>query len=143
MEKKCQDCQQICKKLAENEQPVHYHYAHLTPAEVIEICSQEISDHAGVCLNTEDSAVSFGNQLAVMMEPVSNVKSDSLSEIIFIIQAEIEESAQTNMWIRYGTPAALCADTATATVTELTILIQKLLHRLNSAERLAHDKFHL
>jgi hypothetical protein len=141
MEKQCQDCQQICKKLADNEQPVHYHYAHLTPAQVIAICDQGLREHTGVCLNTEDSAVSFGNQLAVMMESACDVKSDAPSELIFIIQAEIDESAQTTMWIRYGTPAALCAHPAT--VIELTTLIQELLFRLNNAERLPRDKFHL
>jgi hypothetical protein len=92
-------------------------------------------------LNTEDSAVSFGNQLAVMMEPAGSIKNSSQPEILFIIQAELDERARTKMWVRYGTPSLLCAETPI--VTELTILIKKLLHNLGEAERAAHDKYHL
>ncbi|MDR3615843.1 MAG: hypothetical protein P4L53_19950 [Candidatus Obscuribacterales bacterium] len=140
MEKQCQDCQQICKKLADGEQPSSYYYSYLSPAQVIAICDKGIKEHNGFWLNTEDSAVSFGNQLAVMMDAVGSVKNSSYPEVVFIIQAEVDESTRTKMWIRYGTPSVLCA--ATPIVTELTILIQRLLRSLGEAERVEHDKYH-
>lgn len=144
MENFCKDCKQICKKLDNGEQPIHYIYTYLNPANVIEICQHCINVHAAVFLESEESAVSFGNQLAVLLKPTdtTNLNSDtSDTEIVFIIQAELDQNTRTNMWIRYGTPRVLCAKTAV--VTELTILIQKILYELKNAEDIAREKYHL
>jgi hypothetical protein len=136
MDDRCRHCNGICKRLDASDQPLRYCFGNLPPAKVIEILDFEVKHYSGKLLRLKQSAISSGNQLAVLMEsrlPGAELEFLGLTNVldhclVFVCQAEASDSRETTVFIRYGTPEACCA--SNPLVMELTALIEHLIARL-------------
>ena len=136
MDDRCRHCHGICKRLDASDQPLTYCFGNLASATVIEILDFEVKHYSGKLLCLKQSAISGGNQLAVLMEsrlPGSELESLGLTNVldhclVFVCQAEDSDNGETAVWIRYGTPEACCS--SNPLVMELTALIEHLIARL-------------
>lgn len=143
MDDRCRHCQGICKRLDANDQPLSYCFSNLAPEKIIEILDLEVKHYSGNLLRLKQSAVSGGNQLAVLMEsslPGAEAEFLGLANVldhclVFVCQAESADSGETAVWIRYGTPEACCS--SNPLVMELTGLIEHLIAKLYAADSCA------
>lgn len=140
MDDRCRYCQGVCKRLDAGDQPLTYCFANLSPQRVIEILDIEVQSYVGALLRLKQSAVSAGNQLAVLIEAkltddqpefpsLTNVLDHCL---VFVCQAETSAVGDTAVWIRYGTPELCCS--SYPLVMELTALVEHLIARLYAAD---------
>lgn len=135
MDERCQKCLFVCKKLDAEEEPSHYLFTDLKPPQVTAIIEAVVKEHQGKLLQVKESCLSCGNQLAVLLEPTNAPVTDDAFDqcLLFISQAATISDQVTELWIRYGTPAALCDQPAV--VAELSALLERILLRLNQADR--------
>lgn len=140
MDDRCRYCQGVCKRLDAGDQPRTYCFANLSPQRVIEILDGEVQSYVGSLLRLKQSAVSGGNQLAVLMEArltgampefpsLANVLDHCL---VFVCQAETSDLGDTEVWIRYGTPELCCS--SHPLVMELTALVERMIAKLFAAD---------
>jgi hypothetical protein len=134
MQKQCRDCAQVCKKLSELDEPIHYRYNEIDAEQVVQISREAVLAFPLNYLRLRQLSLSHGNQLAVMLERSSGSSAANSYEdcIVFVIQATRNDLSSTDVWIRYGTPDSCCRDTLSAG--ELTILIGQILKALRLAD---------
>jgi hypothetical protein len=140
MDDRCRYCQGVCKRLHAGDQPLTYCFANLSPQRVIEILDFEVQSYVGELLRLKQSAISAGNQLAVLMEAKLSNELPAFSSLanvldhclVFVCQAEASEVGDTAVWIRYGTPELCCS--SHPLVMELAALVEHLIARLYAAD---------
>lgn len=140
MDDRCRHCNGICKRLDASDQPLTYCFSNLAAARVIDILDFEVKHYSGNLLRLKQSAVSGGNQLAVLLEsrlPGAELEFLGLTNVldhclVFVCQAEASGRGETAVWIRYGTPEACCS--SNPLVMELTGLIEHLIAKLYAAD---------
>ncbi|MBS2005161.1 MAG: hypothetical protein U0103_03355 [Candidatus Obscuribacterales bacterium] len=128
MDKRCKSCPCICKRLDSEDDPAHYRFEHLTPAEAISIVEMVAHDHRYWHIEEAAHERSTGDQLVILFRCKSN--SDDCPEFVVIVQAR-DCNPGIDLWFRYGVPEEVCYDFSA--VTELTELIKYTLKALSTA----------
>jgi len=110
MEERCKNCAYLCKRLDAGDQPVGYHYEHLSPAQVTMLVQMVLFDHRiWHHLEVVESAQSTGNQLVVLIRALSPLLlAEADSDIVLILQGQMHDCAPTDIWLRCGMPEEYC-----------------------------------
>src|SRR5215813_9236914 len=68
----CQTCPCLCKRLGPTDEPAHYHFAKLTPVDVIDLLETIAGDYNYWDLEIQKHQQSLGHQLALLFTAKKN-----------------------------------------------------------------------
>jgi len=129
VEGNCKTCPCLCKRLGPDDEPAYYHFAKLTPVDVIDLFETIASEYQYWDLQIPKHQQSFGNQLALLFKAKRSSSRDR--DLLVIVQASRTPSG-TDLWLNYGVPEECCADTAM--VKELSDMVQSTLEVLHCTD---------
>ena len=134
MDERCKICPCLCKRLDSDDRPVSYHFAKLSPDNVIALIIESIAtEHRYWELEIDEHARAASNQLAVLLLKSRNPVTKAIGPEVVIVIAQAENTTDgTTLRLRYGVPEECCDDTSL--VTELSEMINRVLGLLNARD---------
>ena len=129
MDGNCKACPCVCKRLGADDEPAHYQFAKLMPADVINLLETIAGEYQYWDLQIQQCQQSPGHQLALLFK----TKNSMLYDLDLLVVAQASKTpCGTDLWLKYQVPEECCSDRAM--VKELSDMVQYALDVLHCTD---------